>query len=178
MSLASNFSIKETKRMSADISDLMSYKDSVQKEEGRQDIGVRTPTESTSKDNITGGQPGILVPVGDSQWQYTIPIPKMPGAPMSQGKDMTKFIKMIESLFQRHCVVANKNKLVYLPDYCQSAISIWIRLLDEYKISKYNEVVEKLKNQYTIKDKAQKIFNIVRRGLIRGVDSVMSALRR
>ena len=29
MSLASNFSIKETKRMSADISDLMSYKDSV-----------------------------------------------------------------------------------------------------------------------------------------------------
>ena len=65
---------------------------------------------------------------------------------MFQGKDMTKFIKMIESLFQRHCVVANKNKLVYLPDYCQSAISIWIRLLDEYKISKYNEVVEKLKN--------------------------------
>ena len=79
---------------------------------------------------------------------------------MFQGKNMTKFIEMMKSLFQRHCVVANKNKLVYLPDYCQSAISIQIRLLDEYKTDKYDEVVEKLKNQYITKDKAQKIFNI------------------
>lgn len=42
--------------------------------------------------------------------------------------------------------MANKNKLVYLSDYYQSAISIWIRLLDEYKTDKYNKVVEKLKN--------------------------------
>ena len=56
--------------------------------------------------------------------------------------------------------MANKDKLVYLPDYCQSAISMQIRLLDEYKTSKYNKVMEKLKDQYTIKDKAQKIFNI------------------
>ena len=42
--------------------------------------------------------------------------------------------------------MANKNKLMYLPDYYQSAISIWIRLLDEYKTDKYNKVVEKLKN--------------------------------
>ena len=79
---------------------------------------------------------------------------------MFQGKNMTKFIEMMKSLFQRHCVVANKNKLVYLPDYCQSAISMWIRSLDEYKTSEYDKVVKKLKNQYTIKDKAQKIFNI------------------
>ena len=57
-------------------------------------------------------------------------------------------------------MVANKDKLVYLPDYYQLAISMWIRLLDEYKASKYDKVVKKLKNQYTIKDKAQKIFNI------------------
>ena len=56
--------------------------------------------------------------------------------------------------------MANKNKLVYLPDYCQSAISMWIRSLGEYKTSEYDKVVKKLKNQYTIKDKAQKIFNI------------------
>ena len=35
MSSASNSPIKETERMSADISDLMGYKGSVQKEEGR-----------------------------------------------------------------------------------------------------------------------------------------------
>ena len=160
MSLASNFSIKETKRMSADINDLMGYKSSVQKEEGRQDVGVGTPAESTLKDNIAGGQSGIPVLVEDSWWQYTIPIPKMPGVPMFQGKDVTKFIEIIESLFQRHHVVANKDKLVYLSDYYQLAISMWIRLLDEYKTGEYDEVVEKLKNQYTAKDKAQKIFNI------------------
>ena len=43
-------------------------------------------------------------------------------------------------------MVANKDKLVYLPDYYQLAISMWIRLLDEYKASKYDKVVEKLKN--------------------------------
>ena len=57
---------------------------------------------------------------------------KMLGAPMFQGKDVTEFMEIIESLFQRHCVVADKDKLVYLPDCCQSAISMWIRLLDEY----------------------------------------------
>ena len=51
-------------------------------------------------------------------------------------------------------MVANKDKLVYLLDYCQSAIFIWIRLLDEYKTSEYDEVVEKLKDQYAAKDKA------------------------
>ena len=160
ISLASNSPIKETERMSADISDLMGYKGSVQKEEGRQDVGVGTSAESTLKDNITGGQLGILVPVGDSWWQYTMPVPKMLEAPMFQGKDMTEFMEMMESLFQRYCVVANKDKLVYLLDYCQSAIFIWIRLLDEYKTSEYDEVVEKLKDQYAAKDKAQKIFNI------------------
>ena len=65
---------------------------------------------------------------------------------MFQGKDMTEFMEMMESLFQRHCMVANKDKLVYLPDYYQLAISMWIRLLDEYKASKYDKVVEKLKN--------------------------------
>ena len=146
--------------MSADIGDLMGYKGSAQKEEGRQDVGIGTPVESTLKDNITSGQLGILVPVGDSQWQYAMPVPKMLEMPMFQGKDMTEFMKMMESLFQRHHIVANKDKLVYLPDYCQSAISMWIRLLDEYKTGEYDEVVEKLKNQYTAKDKAQKIFNI------------------
>ena len=82
MSSASNSPIKEIKRMSADIGDLMGYKDSVQKEEERQDVGIGTPAESTLKDNITSGQPGILVPVGDSWWQYTMPVPKMPGAPI------------------------------------------------------------------------------------------------
>ena len=33
-------------------------------------------------------------------------------------------------------------------------------MLDEYKTDKYDIVVEKLKNQYITKDKAQKIFNI------------------
>ena len=144
---ASNSPIKETKRISADIDDLMGYKGLVQKEEGRQDVGVGTPAESTLKNNITtSGQPGIPVLVGDSWWQYAMPIPKMPGAPMFQGKDMTEFMEMMESLFQRHHVVANKDKLVYLPDYYQLAISMWIRLLDEYKASKYDKVVEKLKN--------------------------------
>ena len=118
MSSASNSPIKETERMSADIGDLMGYKGSAQKEEGRQDVGVGTPVESTPKDNIAGEQPGILVPVGDSWWQYAMPVPKMPGAPMFQGKDMTEFMEMMESLFQRYHVVANKDKLVYLPDYC------------------------------------------------------------
>ena len=49
---------------------------------------------------------------------------------------------------------------MYLSDYCQSIISMWIRSLDEYKTDKYEEVVKKLKNQYATKDKAQKIFNI------------------
>ena len=75
-----------------------------------------------------------------------MPILKILEVPMFQGKDMTEFMKMMKSLFQRHCVMANKNKLMYLPDYYQSAIFIWIRLLDEYKTDKYNEVVEKLKN--------------------------------
>ena len=56
--------------------------------------------------------------------------------------------------------MVNKDKLVYLPDYCQSTISMWIRSLDEYKTNEYEEVVKKLKNQYAAKDKAQKIFNI------------------
>ena len=146
--------------MSADIGDLMGYKGSVQKEEGKQDVGVGTPAESTPKDNVTGGQPGIPVPVGDSWWQYAMPVPKMPGVPMFQEKDVTEFMEMMESLFQRHCVVADKDKLAYLPDYCQSAISMWIRSLDEYKTGEYEEVVEKLKDQYAVKDKAQKIFNI------------------
>ena len=160
MSSASNSPIKETKRMSADICDLMGYKGSVQKEEGRQDVGIGTPAESTPKNNITSGQPGILVPVGDSWWQYAMPVPKMPGVPMFQEKDVTEFIEMMESLFWRHHVVANKDKLTYLPDYCQSTISMWIRSLDEYKTGKYEEVVEKLKDQYAAKDKTQKIFNI------------------
>ena len=146
MSSASDSSIKETKRMSADIGDLMGYKGSVQKEEGKQDVGVGTPAESTPKDNVTGGQPGIPVPVGDSWWQYAMPVPKMPGVPMFQEKDVTEFMEMMESLFQRHCVVADKDKLAYLPDYCQSAISMWIRSLDEYKTGEYEEVVEKLKD--------------------------------
>ena len=33
-------------------------------------------------------------------------------------------------------------------------------MLDEYKTGKYDKVVKKLKDQYTAKDKAQKIFNI------------------
>ena len=53
ISSASNFSIKETKRISADISDLMGYKDSVQKEEEKQDVEVGIPAESTLKNNIT-----------------------------------------------------------------------------------------------------------------------------
>ena len=67
MSSASNSPIKETERMSADISDLIGYKDSVQKEEERQNIGVRTLVESTSKNNITGGQLEILMLVKNSQ---------------------------------------------------------------------------------------------------------------
>ena len=124
MSSASNFSIKETKRMSADINNLIDYKNSVQKEEGRQDIGVRILIESIPKNNIAGGQLEILVLVRDSQWQYIMPILKIPGVPMFQGKDVTELMEMMKSLFQRHCVMANKNKLVYLPDYYQSAISI------------------------------------------------------
>ena len=161
ISLASNSPIKETKRMSTNISNLIGYRGSKQKEEGGQDAGVGTPAESTPQGNSTGGQQGIPVPmVGDSWWQYTMPVPKMPGAPMFQGKDVTEFMEMMESLFQRHHVVADKDKLAYLLDYCQSAIFMWIRLLDEYKAGEYNEVVEKLKDQYTAKDKAQKIFNI------------------
>ena len=82
MSLASNSPIKETERMSVDISDLIGYKGSVQKEEGRQDVGVGIPAESSLKDNIASRQLGILVPVRDSQQQYVMPIPKMPGVPM------------------------------------------------------------------------------------------------
>ena len=59
---------------------------------------------------------------------------------------MTEFIEMMESLFQRHHVVANKDKLVYLSDYYQLAISMWIRLLDEYKTGEYDEVMKKLKD--------------------------------
>ena len=55
ISSASNSSIKKTERMSADISDLIDYKDLVQKEEEKQDIGVGTPAESTPKNNITDG---------------------------------------------------------------------------------------------------------------------------
>lgn len=100
ISLASNSPIKETERMSTNIGNLMGYKGSNQKEEGRQDTGVGTPAESTPQGNSTGGQQGILVlMVGDSWWQYTMPVPKMPGAPMFQGKDVTEFMEMMESLF-------------------------------------------------------------------------------
>ena len=79
---------------------------------------------------------------------------------MFQEKDVTKFIEIMKSLFQRHYMVADKDKLAYLPDYCQSAISMQIRSLNEYKTGEYEEVMKKLKNQYAAKDKAQKIFNI------------------
>ena len=74
MSLASNFSIKETKRMSADISDLMSYKDSVQKEEGRQDIGIGMlqDTPATLVTCTTAYSAPVLVPCLLIQHLYTL----------------------------------------------------------------------------------------------------------
>ena len=74
MSLASNFSIKETKRMSADISDLMSYKDSVQKEEGRQDIGIGMlqDTPATLVTHTTAYSAPVLVPCLLIQHLYTL----------------------------------------------------------------------------------------------------------
>ena len=79
---------------------------------------------------------------------------------MFQDKDVSEFMEVMESLFQRHHMVIFYNKLVYLSDYYQLAITIWLKSLNEYQLGEYNRVVEKLKDQYTAKDKAQKIFNI------------------
>ena len=37
---------------------------------------------------------------------------------------------------------------------------MWLKSLDEYWLGEYDGVIEKLKDQYAAKDKAQKIFNI------------------
>ena len=75
----------------------------------------------------------VPVPVlGNNWWQCAMLVPKMPGAPMFQSKDVLEFMEVMESLFQRHYVVTSHDKLAYLPDYCQSAIMMWLKSLDEY----------------------------------------------
>lgn len=51
---------------------------------------------------------------------------------MFQGKDVLEFMEVMESLFQRYYIMTPCNKLVYLPDYCQSAIVMWLKSLNEY----------------------------------------------
>lgn len=66
----------------------------------------------------------------------------------------------MEGFYRRYRVVTPKDKLTMLPDYCLSAISLWIKSLDEYRTEDYEGVVEQLKERYAEHDKIQKIFTI------------------
>ena len=74
MPSASNSPIKETERMSADIGDLMGYKGSAQKEEGRQDIGIGMlqDTPATLVTCTTAYSAPVLVPCLLIQHLYTL----------------------------------------------------------------------------------------------------------
>ena len=85
-----------------------------------------------------------IMPAG--QYQIMMLIPGLANFLMFVGVDVTKFLQLMENLFKHHQVNSSTDKLEHLPSYCQSAIALQIKSLDEYKVQDYKGVVEKLQD--------------------------------
>ena len=109
-----------------------------------------------------------IMPAG--QYQIMMLIPGLANFLMFVGVDVTKFLQLMENLFKHHQVNSSTDKLEHLPSYCQSAIALQIKSLDEYKVQDYKGVVEKLQNWYMEKDKAQQIFTILQLEVYKNID--------
>jgi hypothetical protein len=110
---------------------------------------------------IVGAQVSVFPPDPLTAWmKMNLPLPGTPGAPFFQGPEVSRFLKVVEGLFARHCVAAARDKLVYLADCCSESVYIWLTCLPEFEAENYDKVVECLKDEYADQDRILRRLNI------------------
>lgn len=117
-------------------------------------------TDSTGGAGGMGAQASLFLPDQIGAWmRMNMPLPGTPGAPLFKGPNVSRFVKTVESLFTRHYIASDKDKLSYLADYCSDSISVWLSSLSEYDGEDYDKVIDCLKTEYAGQDETLKRFN-------------------